>query len=333
MTKRLEIIGHKNKRNALERLYLADKLPHSFIFAGPSGIGKKQVAFELYRSYFCENKSNKKYSGCGNCKSCQLFLVNSLPYLHIINCEDKENINVDSLRTLLHELHLKVESTAKRVVILDNAEYLTIQAQNILLKTLEEPRPDTFFCLITTNPNKLLQTIQSRCQVWFFDSLTSQEILQILDKIELDKSITKDDLNTLSALTDGSLDNLQKIINCKDQFEEAKSLIKLVSKKQLAEASVKIQELKNDKEALKIQLNLLRILARQAMLQSSDTKKSFAWSVFLTNIIQAEYYIFERNLNAELVLQNVFLSLLSPSRNLSFQAVGNDARILSNLTT
>lgn len=327
----LFILGHENKRQALQRLYTKGRIPASFIMAGVAGIGKKLVAFELYRSFYCET-TNPPYGGCGSCKSCRLFVDQTLPYYRYIDCSNKDFASVDYIRELLRSLHFKTGENEVRVVILDNAENLSIQAQNVLLKSLEEPRANTFYALITSSPSKLLQTIQSRCQLWFFDTLSTEQIKQLIERKNVSAQLQELDSESLTLLADGSMQNLDTLLEYQAEWQEARELLRQISKGELSKVFASLQEFKTNKELLRMRLTIFRIMARQAMLKSKDLRKSYAWSVFLSNIVWAEQLIFERNLSAELVLQNISLSLLNSSRFQTYTTLTHDARLVNTVT-
>jgi DNA polymerase-3 subunit delta' len=326
-----DILGHEAIRERLERLLARDSLPHSLLFAGSSGVGKKKVAVELYTSLFCETPG--QYGGCGTCKSCSLVAAHSMPNFTVVDCANKEESSVERIRALLYELHLKVSEGGAKVLILDNAEYLSEQAQNIFLKGLEEPRDNTYFCLITASLSRLLKTIQSRCQIWHFDTLNSDQIATILEQLYgSDPERSDSNWQELAQCADGSLNSVIQLMDESEHWQQAVQFISLLEKKNLHGALTLAQELKSKKETMRPLLAALRSLARNRMLAAESREQKFAWSVFLSNTLAAESLILERNLSIELVLSNIALSVLRPSKTLPFTSIGNDATVLRNYT-
>ncbi|MCB0340068.1 MAG: AAA family ATPase, partial [Bdellovibrionales bacterium] len=200
------ICGHEHQRMRLARLLHTNRLPQSMIFAGPTGIGKSLVAAELVQTIFCDKGSAQTYGGCGECKSCHLFAVGNHPDLHLVDCNQWK---VDQVRELLSALALKSYEGRARAVIFNDAEQLNTQSLNALLKTLEEPRPDTYFVLVTSNPAKLLQTVLSRCHKFHFDPLTAAEVELLITKGNIETGELT--LKEITLLSDGSMENIEKL--------------------------------------------------------------------------------------------------------------------------
>lgn len=325
------IIGHTTIRNRLEKLFIQQAIPHALLFSGPRGTGKKLVAIELYKTIRCQ--THTPYGGCDNCKPCHLLDAGSLQDFTILNCEERETTNVERIRQVLYELHLKAAVGDKKILILDNAEHLSEQAQNIFLKALEEPRKDTYFCLVTSSLSRLLKTVQSRCQVWHFNALSTEEITDILSQRHTQSIATNSgDLASIARLADGSLENIDQLIEKSDAWKEMEDFIRQLKNRNLHAVFEIIQARKAKKDELRPLLAMLRILARDAMQQTIEPDDKFAWSIFLTNCLEAEPLILDRNLSAELVLNNLALSYIEPSSTLPFTSVGNDATVFSKYT-
>ena len=213
-----KLIGHEHARKRLKRLFAKKTIPHALLLSGTSGTGKKLVAIELYQSLFCETTDT--YGGCKNCKPCLLLESGSLPNFTILDCRNKESAAVESIRSTLYDLNLKVSKGGSKILILDNSEYLPERSQNILLKALEEPRNNTYFCLITSSLTRVIKTIQSRCQTWHFDSLTTEQITQILKQ---NQSLACDDspvdADLVARFADGSLENISQLLQGSESWD------------------------------------------------------------------------------------------------------------------
>src|SRR6185312_16438132 len=168
------------------RAYLADRLPHGLIFAGPVGVGKATTARALAALLLCENP--KDTTPCGSCSSCTSFAANTHPDYHVVTKEliryhDKTgkskgiDLSIHVLRPeLIEPAGRKAVMGRGKVFVVEQAELMNPQAQNALLKTLEEPAGRTLIVLLTDQPNALLPTIRSRCQLISFASLDSQVV-------------------------------------------------------------------------------------------------------------------------------------------------------------
>lgn len=143
--------------------------PHAILLTGIADIGKKSLAFYLAKGLLCESSTINNDSGllepCHQCRSCQLFSAGSHPdLLHITTPEEKKVIPVDAIRELIEWSVLSSQLGTKKVIVIEPADAMNQNAANSLLKTLEEPVPDTFIILVSSKKQALLPTIKSRCQ-------------------------------------------------------------------------------------------------------------------------------------------------------------------------
>ncbi|MFH0739758.1 MAG: hypothetical protein V1819_00610 [bacterium] len=171
------IIGHKKQIEFLRNSILSEKIPQAFLFEGEENLGKKKVAFEFVKTIFCDQPEAEE-KPCQTCQSCLLIEKTSHPDFIFISPQKKE-IQIDQIRDLQTQLNLKPVLAKVRAIIINDAHCLNIQAQNCFLKTLEEPKSQTIFILISSLPNVLLGTIQSRCESLKFYPLGVKEIQEI----------------------------------------------------------------------------------------------------------------------------------------------------------
>jgi len=196
------ILGHTGIRNRLLERVSANKLYGSLLFVGPDGIGKRRVALELAQREICF-----KRTACGVCEGCKLFKADPLPKefpnLLRIAPEGKAGIiRVDAIREdelveggVIRWAYQAAPPNCHKWVVIEDAHRLGKASANILLKTLEEPPPDTFFLLLTHRPESVLPTIQSRSERITFGSLSPDEVSEIAlthgwEESELDVWIT-----------------------------------------------------------------------------------------------------------------------------------------------
>lgn len=164
------IVGHELIIDRLLSAAERGKIPQSFLFVGPSGVGKRLTAIAFAQALICESET----SGCGICGPCLRVARGNSEGLLVIEPE-KNLIKIDQIRKVLEFLHLQAISKA-RVIVIDNCQQMNPQASNSLLKSLEEPPEATFFFLIAPSPKHVLPTIRSRCQVVSFAPLKLAEI-------------------------------------------------------------------------------------------------------------------------------------------------------------
>ncbi len=208
MKSRLDLnsfIGNRRVVEILRRAIAQDRLPHAMIFAGPVGIGKctlavliaqflncsssqKEVAcgqcstcrriMAVIESRYLECQSSNGDRSCGSCASCKL-RAKRHPDIHLVEPE-RTTISIEQIRNLISEVAFQPVEARYRVVILDPAEQMRLEAHNSLLKTLEEPASRTIIILVTSNPYMLLETIRSRSRLLQFGTIPLKQIEQHL---------------------------------------------------------------------------------------------------------------------------------------------------------
>ncbi|MBO1254967.1 DNA polymerase III subunit delta' [Alteromonas sp. 5E99-2] len=160
----------------LNKRILASKLHHGLLLSGKAGIGKTQFAVALAKSLLCD--SLEANSTCGKCQGCLLLQAGSHPDFHPV--ESEKQIGVDAIRQVTAQLQKTPQIGKNKVCIIYQAESLTEAAANALLKTLEEPTPNTYIILVTDAQHKLLPTILSRCEKQGLSPPTKQQTIDWL---------------------------------------------------------------------------------------------------------------------------------------------------------
>lgn len=151
----------KDQWQELLKIYNGNFAPQAILIYGKDGLGKKEIANELAKYYLCFNKSNQGY--CDQCPSCQNFTNNTHGDFIVINSPNDSQIGIDEIREMIDAMSLSSKLQHGRVVIIENAELLTLSAANSLLKILEEPSSDLLFILTADSLLKIIPTILSRC--------------------------------------------------------------------------------------------------------------------------------------------------------------------------
>jgi len=186
--------------NILQKQYIADKLTHSYIFAGPRGVGKYKTALEFAKLLLCENPrtENDFADSCGRCHSCKMVEAESHPdFAHIYkellpytkNNKNKKNpidLPIDVIREFVVErVSQRPAHSRARVFVIDEAEKLNASSQNCLLKVLEEPPEYCYLILLCTRAERLLPTTKSRCQILRFGPVDEEIIIRQLGEMGL----------------------------------------------------------------------------------------------------------------------------------------------------
>ena len=171
------IIGNEKNKELLNQIISMNNIAHSYMFIGKESIGKMLFAKEFAKAILCINDSKP----CGECKSCIEFESSNNPDFEIIE-PDGNNIKIEQIRELIKKVYEKPIVSNKKVYIINDSNLMTKEAQNSLLKTLEEPPEYVTIILIASNENLFLPTIKSRCTKIMFRKLTDSELKTILER-------------------------------------------------------------------------------------------------------------------------------------------------------
>ncbi len=163
-----ELVGHERPAALLQGSLLSGRIANAYLFVGEEGIGKAAAALAFGRALVCETPEVRPeagvYEACGTCPTCVLTAAGNHPHLRTI-APDGERIKIDQMRELRHDVSLTAFGGTRRVYLVRNAEAMTEESANCILKTLEEPPPGVTLVLVTESPSQLLPTILSRCQL------------------------------------------------------------------------------------------------------------------------------------------------------------------------
>ena len=202
------IVGNETIKKELHKAVSLNKTSHSYMFIGIAGIGKRLIAKEFAKMLLCTDEN--KY--CNKCKSCIEFNTNNNPDFILLEPDEKGNIKIDQIRNLQKNVSEKPIISNNKVCIINDADLMTVEAQNCLLKTLEEPPSYMTIILIGTNESNFLPTIKSRCTILYFERIKDEEIKNYLMANMDQESIP----SNIIEIADGSIG---KALNIKDKFE------------------------------------------------------------------------------------------------------------------
>ena len=172
------LIGNDRIKKNLEMILKKNDIFHSYMFIGTEGIGKKEFAKEFAKGILCQ-ADNKP---CGKCKSCLEFVGNNNPDFNYIELGDEKSIKIETIRQMQKKIQELPIVSNKKVYIINDFEYCTREAQNCLLKTIEEPPEFVTLILITANESKILNTIKSRCLKISFSNIEDDDLKKYLEE-------------------------------------------------------------------------------------------------------------------------------------------------------
>ena len=175
-----DIIGQKEIIDNLKHSVERGRIVHALIFSGVEGIGKRTVARAFASLLMCENPID--LNACGQCRVCQLIDNDANPDFKIVKT-DEDTIKVEQIRDIQSDVAIRPMYSNKKVYIIEEADKMTVQAQNCLLKTLEEPPEYVVIIMTVTNYEVLLETVRSRSQRLSFKKNSYKEIQQTIKKI------------------------------------------------------------------------------------------------------------------------------------------------------
>ena len=219
-----KIIGNNKVKEFLKSLVETNNISHSYMFVGKSGIGKKMFAKEFARNIMCQN-NGQCVNNIEKCQSCIKFDASSNPDFIELQ-PDEKTLKIDKIRKMQEKIAEKPIVSKKKVYIIDEADTMTEESQNCLLKTLEEPPEYAIIILIVSNESKMLATIKSRCIDVKFDILSNDEI----------KSLYPNLSEEMISLLEGSLENIDKIEKKAEQYEELKKIAYILESGNLVKA-------------------------------------------------------------------------------------------------
>jgi DNA polymerase III subunit gamma/tau len=219
-----EIVGQQHVTRTLANAIQASRVAHAYIFSGVRGVGKTTTARILAKALNCKNGPTPEPDN--TCDSCRE--ISAGTSLDVLEIDAASNRGIDQIRELREMVRYAPAASRYKIVILDEAHQLTIEASNALLKTLEEPPERVVFILATTQPEDLVDTIKSRAQLFQFRSLTFNEIAGEVERIAKAENLTIESgaIAVLARAAEGSLrDGLslleQAIAYCGDSITDA----------------------------------------------------------------------------------------------------------------
>ena len=295
------ILGNEKNKQVLQKSIQNNTISHSYMFIGIEGIGKKMIAKEFAKKILCLNKTLD--NGC-NCKSCIEFDSNNNPDFLVIE-PDGNSIKIEEIRKLQKMIQEKPIISNKKVYIIDNADLMTKEAQNCLLKTLEEPPEYTVIILIGSNENLFLTTIKSRCMILHFDKISNEEMKRYL-KYNLE----------INQINEEMLDMFQgsigKAINLKDKQEEYKSIYEFIEnlgKVDLIELYNYAKPIYKFKEEIFEVLDYINIL----LLKKAKQQNIYADCI---NIVEETKKRLKQNGNYDMCIDNMIFNLKDKVSNI-----------------
>ncbi len=330
-------VGNEHVSIQISRAVVHDQLPHALIFGGPDGVGKKLLATELAKYLNCQlrpsaEEPSRFLYGCDTCSSCKKISAGTHPDVRIISPEETY-IRIDQMRQIRSELNLRPFEGRERVYIIDQAEKLNLEASNSILKTLEEPPENVIIILVSVNPNALLPTIRSRCQLYKFSPIGLSDMIAVLKS---EKGLSTEDAEIAAKLAQGSIGkavSLDILDFRKSRKEIFLALRNLLKSRDVVHSSKLAQMLSKEKKLVETWLSLIFLLLRDMLVlkYSKDRRVLVNFDIanilhnlsseidpsnlssFVESVKEAQRAI-DKNANRQLTLEILFLNLMQALR-------------------
>ena len=265
-----KIIGHEKQKQILKKMIDEDKIGHAYLFTGKDGIGKKLVAIEFAKQVMSSETSDS---------------FNETDFKIIL--PEKESIKIEEVRNLIDEVYLKPTYSKRKVIIIDDADKMNMNAQNALLKVLEEPPVYATLILITSNKDKIIKTILSRVTEIKFSPLSNEELLEIIGKdVEFD-------------FARGSASKALALIN-DSTYSLSKELVDVLEKHNFIDVNRKLSEIKSMDD-----VDMCKLLEFSKIIYYKDLKTDTYKKVKKISLIDETIRNIKRNANLDLTLDNL----------------------------
>ena len=214
-----DVVGQQSIANTLKMAIKNQKLASAYLFCGPRGVGKTTCARIFAKAINCLNP-REDGEACEECDSCRSF--NEQRSVNIQELNAAANNSVEDIRAIIDQVRIPPQLGKYKVIILDEVHMLSASAGNALLKTLEEPPSYVIFILATTEKQKIMQTILSRCQIFDFNRMEISDIVGNLQKIAANEGVTAEDeaLALIAQKADGGMRDALSIFDQVNNFAQ-----------------------------------------------------------------------------------------------------------------
>ncbi len=212
-----DVVGNTALKQSLGEDIATGRLSHAYILEGENGSGRHTVALRIAAALACEHRKDENAPlPCMQCPACRKILSGNSPDVIYINRGDKATLGVEAIRGLKSDVYIAPNDNDSKVYIIEDAQLLTVQAQNALLLTLEEPPPYVLFLLLCRGSENLLETIRSRAPIRRLEPIASEEIDNYLrESIPEARRMTQQELGEIIAAADGSIGRAVKLLDPK----------------------------------------------------------------------------------------------------------------------
>ena len=321
-----DILGHEQIKEHFLNAAATGKVSHAYILSGEEGMGKKTLADAFAMTLLCEEDGKEP---CMQCHACKQVLSGNHPDLIYVTHEKPASMGVDDIREQINDtIMVRPYSSQYKIYIVDEAEKMTVQAQNALLKTIEEPPAYAVIMLLTTNPDAFLPTILSRCVQLKLKPLKDSVVKEYLEEKLHVKDIQAEIYSAFARGNLGKAIHLAQSEDFKMMYEEILTLLKEIKEMDISQLLDVIRKLKDNNTDIKECLNFMQMWYRDILMykttkdlnllifkdEFSAVKKAASLSSYegLERILEAidkARVGLDANVNMELVMELLLLTM------------------------
>lgn len=326
MAKFTDIIGQEQLKEHLQNAISTSKISHAYIINGERSSGKEFIARIFAMALQCEKGGVEP---CNECHSCKQARSNNQPDIIYISHEKPNTIGVEDIRTQINgDIDIKPYSSPRKIYIMNEGEKMTVQAQNALLKTLEEPPEYAVILILTTNVDELLPTILSRCVVLNMKPVTDAQVKKYLME---ELGVPDYKANICVAFARGNIGKA-KLLASSEEFEKVKdeaiTLVKHINDMEINEIVKAIKKISEYKFDVNDYLDILSVWYRdvllfkatkdvnslifkeeiQQIMKVSD-RSTYAGIETIVNALQQAKRRLEANVNFDLTMELLLLTI------------------------
>lgn len=321
-----DILGHEQIKEHFLNAAATGKVSHAYILSGEEGMGKKTLADVFAMTLLCEEGGKEP---CMQCHACKQVLSGNHPDLIYVTHEKPASMGVDDIREQINDtIMVRPYSSQYKIYIVDEAEKMTVQAQNALLKTIEEPPAYAVIMLLTTNPDAFLPTILSRCVQLKLKPLKDSVVKEYLEEKLHVKDIQAEIYSAFARGNLGKAIHLAQSEDFKMMYEEILTLLKEIKEMDISQLLDVIRKLKDNNTDIKECLNFMQMWYRDILMykttkdlnllifkdEFSAVKKAASLSSYegLERILEAidkARVRLDANVNMELVMELLLLTM------------------------
>lgn len=294
------IIGNEEVKRILTKSIVSGKQSHSYLFLGPSGIGKTIFAREFAKMLLCDDTTIEGNT-CNTCKSCIEFVGNNHPDYREIK-PDGNTIKIEQIRMMQEKVIEKPVISKQKVYVIKDADSMTKEAQNSLLKTLEEPPEYVTIILVAANESLLLTTIKSRCTKIVFKKIEDNLLKEYLEKTE-DKMNLSD---TMLQIFDGSIARALSLKDKEEEYRQVERLFLTVDKTNPIDLINHAEVLYKNKEDILELLEYANLILYQQAIGNLEQSKKYRKSM---EIVEKTKGKLKANANFDMCIDNLLLEV------------------------